>query len=162
MSILTTALMSFITVQSYKLTFQLKLQLWIMSNCSVTFTVFRNNLANITQNVTRLDHQLQFLAIMYMWSSSMVPVIRKFPSFPFPFLSLFLRLCQHKATCLSPLFLTFGFCVSLHCFLQGEPGEDDLLPPVGQEGAIPQLRRRGSATQKWLRWEHLLFNPSAV
>lgn len=46
--------------------------------------------------------------------------------------------------------------VSLHLLLQGEPREDDLLPPVGQEGAIPQLWRWGSATQKWHRWEDLL------
>lgn len=58
----------------------------------------------------------------------------------FPVLSQFFQdSSQPKVICLSPLCLNFGFFVSLHRFLQGEPGEDDLLPPVGQEGAIPQL-----------------------
>lgn len=32
--------------------------------------------------------------------------------------------------------------------LQGEPGEDDLLPPPGPEGKVPEPRGRGPATQE--------------
>lgn len=63
-------------------------------------------------------------------------------------LKIFYRLCSRAEWC-----QTYRTCLKI-CdtasvfFFQGEPGEDDLLPPVGQEGAIPQLWGRGSASQK--------------
>lgn len=74
--------------------------------------------------------------------------------------SVFLVLWDSLSKTLSAslLFLTFRFSVPLHRVLQGEPGEDDLLPPVGQEGAIPELWRRGSPAQKRPRWGRRLHN----
>lgn len=43
-------------------------------------------------------------------------------------------------------------------YLQGKPRKNDLLPPVGQERAIPQLWRWGPAPQKRHRLAWLVFS----